>query len=241
MPRSTASPTSPGAAVGGTATPGLDQTRLVLVRHGESQCGVDRIVGGHLGCTGLTEEGRAQAGALRDRLARTGELSGASVFATSILSRAIETAEIISPAFAAEVAFDQRCDLCERHPGEADGIGWEELEQRYWSDGKRTLYDVLSPGGESWAAFLVRAGAALRGIAREHEGRTVVVVCHGGVVEASFRAFGNLPVEPPFRLRVDHTSLTEWRLRTDEPRWQLFRFNDAVHLLDGWDGSPARS
>lgn len=199
---------------------------------------MDRVVGGHLGCTGLTEEGRGQAAALRDRLARTGELSDASAFATSILSRAIETAGIISPAFDGEASFDQRCDLCERHPGEADGLSWEELEQRYWISGRRTLYDPLSPGAESWAAFLVRAGTALRGIAREHVGRTVVVVCHGGVIEASFGAFGNLPVESPFRFRVDHTSLTEWRQRANEPRWQLARFNDAVHLLDGWAGPP---
>ena len=49
-------------------------TRLVLVRHAESMATVRRIVGGPRSCTGLSELGRRQAEALRDRLARTGEV-----------------------------------------------------------------------------------------------------------------------------------------------------------------------
>lgn len=193
------------------------------------------MVGGHRGCTGLTDEGRRQAAALRDRLARTSELADAAVFCTSILGRAIETSEILAPVLGADVSFDRRCELCERHPGEADGLAWDELERRFWNGATRTLYDALSPGGESWASFMVRAGTALRSLARDHAGETVVVVCHGGVIESSFRALGNLPIEPSFGFRVDYTSLTEWalHLRAEVPRWQLVRFNDAAHLRDG--------
>ena len=55
-----------------------DSTRLVLIRHGESRATVDEIVGGHDGCQGLTDRGRRQAEALRDRLGATGSrlLSG---------------------------------------------------------------------------------------------------------------------------------------------------------------------
>ena len=50
-------------------------TRLVLIRHGESRSTVDRVVGGHRSCNGLTDKGVRQAKALRDRLARTRELA----------------------------------------------------------------------------------------------------------------------------------------------------------------------
>src|SRR4051812_23112762 len=72
-------------------------TRIVLIRHGESQCTVDGVVGGDRGCTGLSDEGRRQCGQLRERLLRTGELAGTDVVLTSVLPRAIETAELIAP------------------------------------------------------------------------------------------------------------------------------------------------
>ncbi len=75
-----------------------EPTRLVLIRHGESRSTVDRVVGGHRGCTGLTDRGVRQAKALRDRLARTGELAGAAAVLTSVLPRAIETGSAASCA-----------------------------------------------------------------------------------------------------------------------------------------------
>jgi probable phosphoglycerate mutase len=211
-------------------------TRLVLVRHGESRSAVDRIVGGHQGCKGLSPRGRRQAEALRDRLTRTGELADTSVVLTSRLPRAIETAEIIAPALGGLTA-DQRCDLCEIHPGDADGLTWEEFDARYRSNpAPRSPYQPGAPGGESWAEFFLRVGAALRRAADENAGRTVVLVCHGGVIEGSFAAFGNQPLRRSFDLNIENTSLTEWTRPVDngsregEPRWRLVRFNDSAHL-----------
>lgn len=212
-----------------------EATGLVLIRHGESRSTVERVVGGHQGCTGLSDRGRRQSEALRDRLARTGELAAASVLLTSILPRAIETAEIIAPALGG-LAVDQHCDLCELHVGEGDGLTWEEFEERYRRSGaSRSPYVAASPGGESWAAFFVRAGGALRRVTDEHRGQTVVVVCHGGIIEGSFATLGNLPVRRSFDLRIDNTSITEWVRPPDgepggEVRWKLVRFNDAAHL-----------
>jgi 2,3-bisphosphoglycerate-dependent phosphoglycerate mutase len=214
-------------------------TRLVLIRHGESRSTVDQVVGGHEGCTGLSDLGRRQAEALAARVQNTGELSDATVLLTSILPRAIETAEIIAPAFGGLVA-KQDCDLCEIHPGEGDGLTWEEFRSRYMpADGPRDPYRAWSPGGESWASFMARVGTTLGDVAKRHQGETVVVVCHGGVIEGSFAAFGNQPLRRPFDVSIHNTSITEWaRVQsTDgagpapaEVRWRLVRFNDAAHL-----------
>ncbi|TML43349.1 MAG: histidine phosphatase family protein, partial [Actinobacteria bacterium] len=93
-------------------------TRLVLIRHGLAQCAVDSIVGGIKGCTGLAPDGRTQAERLRDRLLRTGELRDADAVYTSVLPRAIETAEIIAPGLgrAGEAPAKQDADLCELNP-----------------------------------------------------------------------------------------------------------------------------
>jgi len=218
-----------------------EPTRLVLIRHGESRSTVDRVVGGHRGCTGLTDRGVRQAKALRDRLARTGELAGATAVLTSVLPRAIETAEIIAPAVGG-LPVEQRCELCEIHPGEGDGLTWEEFATLYRPEGLASgnPYKVMAPDGESWAGFFMRVGEALLRVATDLAGQTVLVVCHGGVVEGAFAALGGLPLRRPFDVRVENTSLTEWSFHPTEgdvgnpghrlARWRLDRFNDAAHL-----------
>lgn len=207
-------------------------TRLVLVRHGEAQCHVDQVVGGLSGCTGLSHLGRRQAAALRDRLSTSGEVAGAGVLYASTLPRAVETAEIIAPALG-DMAVERDEELCELHPGEADGITWEEFREKYtWPSGWDTsFYRPIAPGAESWALFSARVGGVLTRLAADHAGQTIVVSCHGGVIENSFRALGQLPLTAPFLVRIENTSITEWeRPAGDERRWTLARFNDAAHL-----------
>ena len=63
-------------------------TRIVLVRHGEAECNLNRIIGGAKGCTGLTAMGRHQVAALADRLYESGELREATALYSSVLPRA---------------------------------------------------------------------------------------------------------------------------------------------------------
>lgn len=213
-----------------------DVTRLVLVRHGESQVSVDGVIGGPKTCTGLSDLGRRQAAALCDRLARTREIE-ADVLLASTLPRAIETAEILRPAFG-DLEVEQIDDLSEWLPGEADGLRWEEFRQEYRPDGwEFDAYEPLSPGGESLAEFQVRAGRALHQTAKALAGRTIVVACHGGVIESSFVTFLGIPRwRNDITFRPVNTSLTVWELHADAqvpnrpPQWRLERYNDAAHL-----------
>ncbi|MEY5153195.1 MAG: hypothetical protein RLZZ551_1744, partial [Actinomycetota bacterium] len=47
----------------------MSSTRVILIRHGESQVSVDKIIGGFRTCNGLSELGRRQAAALGQRFA----------------------------------------------------------------------------------------------------------------------------------------------------------------------------
>jgi broad specificity phosphatase PhoE len=206
------------------------ETRLVLIRHGESDAQVRGYLSGHDVCGGLSDGGREQAHALRDRLTATGELDQVDAVYTSILSRAIETAEIIGPGLGDTVP-RQECDWCEIHPGEAEGLTWDEFRARYPVEGDPgDPYRQRAPGAETWAEFYVRAGARLRRIADEHPGERVVVVCHGGIIGASFVALGDLPIRKGIALTHEtvNTSMTEWRFTGSE--WRLVRYNDAAHL-----------
>jgi probable phosphoglycerate mutase len=205
-------------------------TRLVLIRHGESDAQVNGYLSGHEACQGLSDLGRAQAAALRDRLASTGEVADADRVYTSLLRRAVETTEIISPALDGLVP-EQECAWCEIHAGEAEGLTWEEFRARYPETGNANdPFRRRAPGAETWAEFFVRAGARLRRVADDHPGERVVVVCHGGIIGASFVALGGLSIQSVGGLTHETTnaSLTEWRFTGRD--WHLVRFNDAAHL-----------
>src|SRR5215213_6546945 len=72
-------------------------TRLLFVRHGESNTTVERRIGGFRTCTGLSPLGRQQSERLRDRWSAHPEVA-ADVIIASQFARAGETAAIVAPA-----------------------------------------------------------------------------------------------------------------------------------------------
>lgn len=213
-------------------------THLYLIRHGESYANADwenAVVPGLKGDKGLTPRGREQAERLRERLARTGEIQ-ADVALASPLRRAWQTAEIVVPALGLSLV--EEPDIEEMRGGEADGMTVAAVKARYGlPDYRKEPYRRLSPGGENWGEFLLRAGSALERIAREYAGKTVVLFTHGGIIDASFLVFMGLHTltPPPFELYTHNTSITEWELHHHEdapPRWRLVRYNDDTHVRD---------
>jgi probable phosphoglycerate mutase len=108
----------------------------------------------------------------------------------------------------------------------------------------------IDPGGESWAAFLLRVGAALERITNEHAGKTIVVVTHGGVIDGSFVHFFGMPMQrvPPAGFATHNTAITHWERvpHRGRLRWRLAGYNDHAHLRDlgpsewlRWDETPA--
>jgi broad specificity phosphatase PhoE len=218
-----------GIATVPAASRGPALTRIVLVRHGEAVCNVSGVCGGEKGCAGLTETGRAQVDALRDSLAASGELAGCDALYASVLARARQTAEILAPVLIGpDAPVRSRCDLCELHPGEADGLSWSEFDERFGAPDWDVDPSVpIAPGGESWTGFVRRVSVALDELAAAHRGGLVVVACHAGVVEASLLA--KLPVAggldgARLQLRTQHASMTTWEVEGD--RWRLFTYND---------------
>jgi broad specificity phosphatase PhoE len=205
--------------------------RLVLVRHGDAHAGFYGVIGGPRGCTGLTDRGRKQAAALRDYLVGSRRVR-ADVLLSSVIPRAIETAEIIAPGLGID-AFGRECDLCEVHTGEADGLEWAEWGVRYGSFDMEAEPDrVFAPEGESWNSFHKRVRQVLERLAREYEGRTVVAVCHGGVIIASVRVLlGISRTGSGGRVQPTNTGLTEWEWEPEPGRWTLHSFNEVSHLL----------
>jgi probable phosphoglycerate mutase len=211
-------------------------TTLVLVRHGEARAGVERFVGGDTGCKGLTDRGREQAEKLRDRLARTGELTPDVVLA-STLTRAIETAEIVRVAFDTSVPFATDREYCEQHPGECDGMTVDEAERVYGFIDDDDPDKIISPGGESRRMFDARIDGAINALLERYSGQTIVMFTHGGFVYGATMYLLNAPgiaEAIPRWTPPRNTSLTIFTIDTPGARPLLERYNDHIHLHDGY-------
>jgi probable phosphoglycerate mutase len=82
-------------------------------------------------------------------------------------------------------------------------------------------------------------------VLHQYEGKTIVVVCHGGVIDASFLVFFGMntlaPQETSFYTR--NTSITLWERREIEGyalRWRLSGYNDDLHTRDIGSERPIR-
>jgi broad specificity phosphatase PhoE len=160
------------------------------------------------------------------------------VVLVSTMRRAVHTAEIISEPLG--IVPEQHGDLMERTSGEAEGMKIAEYTAKYgiapWTDWE----NPLSPGGESGHDFGARVLAATDRVVHEHRGKTVWVICHGGVIMVSAVRrwpgasvdLSKLPVTSP-----QNTSVSEWHV-DGESNWRMASFNDQTHLV-GITGSAA--
>jgi probable phosphoglycerate mutase len=71
--------------------------------------------------------------------------------------------------------------------------------------------------------------SGLDAVVSQHFGKTVVVACHGGVVDAILRRTMRTPQTGAFEVHTKNCSLTEIaEIRAGH--WALLRYNDHSHL-----------
>jgi probable phosphoglycerate mutase len=182
----------------------------------------------------LTPLGVRQAERLRDRLATTSEIKP-DVFIASTLPRARQTAEIIAPALGLPLVLDVDFEEWRTEDG---SLSPEEFTARVKEipDGQMPFFRWV-PGCENWLEFSIRADTAFNRLVREHAGKTIVLVCHANIIEASMAFFLGLSGAPLQRLNVlpGHASLTHWEqevpLAGFLSEWLLDYYNDRTHLL----------
>src|SRR5580700_9863499 len=158
----------------------MPSTRIVLVRHGETDDNRNFVFQGQTGL-GLNAHGRDQAARLAARLVRAARRPAAIY--TSDLDRARETAEILGRALGLEPALD--ADLREVFLGAWQGLTGAEVTARFpeeWAAFRRGE-DLKRGGGESYAELGERVAGAIDRAAAAHPGEAVLVVSHGAAIK----------------------------------------------------------
>ncbi|MGV8896447.1 MAG: histidine phosphatase family protein [Rhodoglobus sp.] len=144
---------------------------IYFVRHGETEWNRQQRIQGSTDIP-LNDTGRAQALAAAARLSD----SAPDLIVASPLMRAFETATIIGDSLGLNGPTADPA-LVERNYGEAEGMNYRQIEDRFPDR-------ALIRGHESHERLAARSLGALHRLARSHDGASMVVVAHGGVIRA---------------------------------------------------------
>lgn len=81
--------------------------------------------------------------------------------------------------------------------------------------------------------FRIRVGMFVEELASRHQGNTIVVVCHGGVINAAFDYIFNIGAYRRCDIRGKHTGVTyfQWVGRPDREPWRLHYLSRLDHLV----------
>jgi probable phosphoglycerate mutase len=203
----------------------MEATRIIAVRHGETAWNVVARIQGQLD-VGLNDMGRWQA-------RRVGEaLAGEPITAvyTSDLGRAHQTAQSIAEVTGAAVVPDQ--GLRERSFGIFEGKTFTEIEET-WPDHahnwRKRIPDWEPPeGGESLLQLRERVTRTLHALASRHPGEQIVVVAHGGVLDALYRVATGQEVNSPRTWELPNGAIN--RLLWTPEGFTLVGWSDTQHL-----------
>ncbi|NHT19370.1 histidine phosphatase family protein [Cellulomonas sp. IC4_254] len=172
-------------------------SRLVLVRHGESEGNVAATRAERAGAetvgvpwrdadTPLSATGEEQARALGAHLATLPPDEAPEVLWCSPYVRARRTAELAldKAGLPLRTVVDER--LRDRELGILDGLTSHGVDARFPDEAARRdrlgkMY-FRPPGGESWSDVALRLRSLVGDIERREEGRRVLVVCHDAVI-----------------------------------------------------------
>jgi probable phosphoglycerate mutase len=162
-----------------------------LVRHGESEWNADRRIQGHDDTARLTTLGRKQAREVADALT----VGRYDRLVASDLRRAQETASIIGAVLGLEVNVDPL--LRERCFGALEGRSGDELTREMTGHAGGVVLDgdARPPGGESLRDVVTRGRDFLRRVGDEWPDARLLVVSHGGMINALRLGHAGEPLE----------------------------------------------
>ncbi|MFI7574022.1 bifunctional RNase H/acid phosphatase [Micromonospora sp. NPDC049497] len=165
--------------------PSFTATRLILVRHGETEYTEQRRYSGR-GDVPLSARGRAQIRATAARVAALAPSAAAVV--SSPLSRCTTTAEAIAEALGG-LPVRREDDLIECDFGAWEGRTFAEVRERWAGEMDAWLAStrVAPPDGESFTEVAERARRAITALLDAYRGETVVVVSHVSPIKLVLR------------------------------------------------------
>lgn len=201
------------------------KTTVLLIRHGETEW---NKLGKFQGCTdiALSDDGIKQAELLRDRI--NGDFD--YIYA-SPLSRAFETAKVVALNTGKEVVLAP--EIREINFGEWEGLTLKGIEEKYPEVFKVWRTDKIEGnfcGGDlSLHNASSRATKCILDIVREHKGKKIIIVAHGGIIKAGLIGIFEWNMTMYHKMALGNTCINTVTFN-DELKPALVGLNDTNHL-----------
>ncbi len=201
-------------------------TRIIAVRHGETDWNVEARIQGQLDI-GLNDKGRWQA----QRAARALVEEAIDAVYSSDLARASATAQAIADHAPQPLKVQTHIGLRERAFGKFEGQTYSAITEQ-WPEEAR-LWRIRDPdfapvGGESPVQVLARVARTVDEIASHHLGEQIVLVSHGGVLDMLYRLATQQSVSAPRTWELGNAAIN--RLLWTPEGLTLVGWSDTQHL-----------
>lgn len=187
--------------------PTKNETKLLLIRHGESEANVKKVFAGHFDAP-LVERGIKQADLAAIYIKNN--YNPHKIYSSDLL-RAYQTAERISKATGLKIIKEPQ--LREINAGDWEGKEFDKLADLFPDDfyvWNNDIGKTICTNGESVNGLGKRIISILEKIAKENEGKTVVVVTHATPVRVTQTILTTGSLEDMQKIPfVSNASLTE--------------------------------
>jgi probable phosphoglycerate mutase len=205
-------------------------TRLVIIRHAQSEANAEGRIQGHLDVP-LSALGLRQSARLAERLRA---LDVDAIYSSPFL-RSKQTADVIAQGLGLDV--QTRLGLRERNVGALQGLNRQEIIERFPEYGQpgADVRQIKVEGFEQDEQLVPRVTGAFREILSANPDRTAAVVTHGGVIGSVLRWLLAMPRVRPGPFTIANASITtldvrDYRHDIQLPLAQLNTLNDTCHL-----------
>jgi probable phosphoglycerate mutase len=200
-------------------------TRLIVIRHGETEWNIQNRFQGHLDSK-LTPPGIKQAEAIADAL--KGE--SYDMIYSSDLERARQTAEIIASRLNMKVHAEK--DLREINLGVMQGLKKDEFITKYPEviSKYHANPDYVIPGGESKLQLYKRVTGILGKIIKKHKGHSILLIAHGGVLDCIIRHTFDIPLNKERNFSLFNAGINRFAIANGE--WKMESWGETSHMRD---------
>ena len=180
-------------------------TRIIYVRHGQTDFPVNRIYCDDVEDPALNAAGRDQVGRAASLLRH---VNYDAIYA-SPSKRTLMTAEELAHGKGLEIYSNPL--LRERRFGIWDGLYFQEIEQKYpeaYLSWKQDQAGYSPEGGETMYDVLERVNMVLESIIKDHKNQTVIVVSHVGPIRLCIADALGMPLSAYRQLTIDYASIS---------------------------------
>lgn len=181
-------------------------TKLILIRHGETNKNKNDVMHDYTDQEGLNENGKKQIQQTAKKLI---QYSPTIVYSSKEI-RSIESAKIISETL--NIPTEVLNGMEERNWGEFSGKSWSEVEKILDPMSLEERYNFKPVGGESWKEFEERLINSVEKIVKANPTRTIAVVTHGGAIRALIPYLLDKPKEESFKYDIENGEIAVFDL-----------------------------